>query len=327
MREKGVKGKPDLHAVESVGNNVVVAAGEDATIRVSTNRGGNWGSPITIGDGRDDFLDVALTAANGGFGIAVGDDGLIAVSTPPYTRWSHRGRDITERFNAVVIDKSGKTAIAAGEAGTIIVSSSKGDRWEYVDRTSRISRNELMALSIDGKVAVFVGENSTVLRGEMPDGQGARYMEMQVISNRFQIGERKNALREQKKRLEERLEQLAEYGQKTTAELEKMGSELAEYVFFQTNALRVGILVVLMFLSQHLMVLARYNFRLSELYYTRSKVLMATAEAVSWSSLTAEEFDQVMRTFSTEDLEFGRTPRSVVEMAMEFAKSIVQRKS
>ena len=167
IRDPGNKDGQDLYAVESLGNGVVVAVGERGTIRVSSDGGRTWWHR-GIRDTRDDFLAIALSA-NGGFGVAVGDDGLIATSSDNFTGWSTRSRNITERFNAIVIAGSGKTAVAAGEAGAIIVSTDKGNTWEYIEKKSR---NEIQALSFDGKVAMFVGEKSTVLRGEIFDGLG-----------------------------------------------------------------------------------------------------------------------------------------------------------
>lgn len=187
------------------------------------------------------------------------------------------------------------------------------------------SRNEIQALSFDGKVAMFVGENSTILRGEIFNRQMPQEMEIDIISSRFDTHTRRKELDAQQRRLEEQLRVFKNFEEKTTAEAKEIQTELSQYIFFQTNALRVGILVILMFLSQHLMVLARYQLRLAEFCHARSSVLMATSEAVSWSSLTTEEFQHLMRAFSPEGVEFGATPRSVVDMAVDLTKSILRR--
>lgn len=320
VRDPGRKEGQDLYAIESFGTNLVVAVGENGTIRVSTNRGQTW-NYRGIRDTRDDFLAVALSP-NGRFGIAVGDDGLFAISRGNFTDWNLHTENITERFNSVVIDTSGKIAVAAGEGGTIIVSSDEGNTWSFIEKKSR---NEIQAMSFDGKVAMFVGENSTILRGEIFSGQMPQEMEVDIISSKFDTDTREKELDAQQRRLKEQLRVFKNFEKKTAAEAKEMQTELAQYIFFQTNALRVGILVILIFLSQHLMVLARYQLRLAEFYHARSSVLMATSEAVSWSSLTTEEFQHLMRAFSPEDVEFGATPRSVVDMAVDLTKSILRR--
>lgn len=319
VRDTGRKDGQDLYAIESSGANLVVAVGEKGTIRVSINRGQTW-SDRGIRDTRDDFLAVALSP-NGRFGIAVGDDGLFAVSQGNLTNWNHHIKNITERFNSVVIDANGKTAVAAGEGGTIIVISDEGNTWSLVEKKSR---NEIEALSFDGKVAMFVGENSTILRGEIYNEQMPQEMELDIISSKLDTHTRQKKLEEQQDRLEEHLEVTEDFAKETAKEAKATQTELAQYIFFQTNALRVGILVILMFLSQHLVVLARYQLRLAEFYHARSCVLMATSETVPWSSLTTEEFQDLMRTFSTEVVEFGATPRSVVDMAVDLTKSIAR---
>ena len=321
--ERGVKRKADLYAVESVGDEVVVAVGENGTVRTSTDGGTTWTTSSRIKRERRDFLDLALSE-NGRYGVAVGDDGLIAVSRNGYTKWTLLDQELTERFNAIGIDKSGDTAIAAGQDGTIIVGSDRGEVWAYVERKSL---NEINSLAFADGVAVFVGENSTVLRGEFFGGHAASDIRMHVISSEFDVGEREKALKVQKESLEQHLKLIAEHEEKTKTEMEEMGSEFAEYIFFQTNALRIGILVVLMFLSQHLIVLARYNFRIAELYHGRGNVLMATIEAISWSSLSVKDFEQLIYAFSIEGIDIGRTPRSVMQMAMDMSRSIVQRRS
>ena len=320
VRDPGPTHGEDLYAIATFSTNWAVAAGENGTIRVSTDRGQTW-SHRGIRDTRHDFLAVALSS-NGRFGVAVGDDGLLAIFRGNFTNWVLHTKNIKERLNSIVIDPNGKTAVAAGEGGTIIVSPDEGHTWLFIEKKSR---NEIRALSFDGKVAMFVGENSTILRGEISAGQRAQNMEFQIISSSSETSARKMEIQAQKRRLEELLTALKIFEEKTAAEAEKLQTELVQYIFFQTNALRVGILVILIFLSQHLMVLARYQLRLAEFYHARASVLMMTSQAVSWSSLTTDEFQHLMRAFSPEGVEFGATPRSVVDMAVDLTKSILRR--
>ena len=264
-------------------------------------------------------------------GIAVGKAGLIAISSDNYTKWTippsqTKKRLTRERLNAIAIDEDGKTAIAAGRKGTILVSADSGQNWHYVESNSA---NDIEALTFDGVVAIFVGENSSILRSDLSDVQAVRDMNVEIISNTVEVGLKRERLNAQKDGLEVLLEDLTSYHEKTVGEPEEQrqaGFRSPEYFFLQTNALRVGIIVILMFMSQHLMVLARYDFRLAEFYQARRNVVhLAMEDVVSWTSMTPEEFEQMMRTFSPEGLEYGRTPRSAVDAVVGLAKSIVQR--
>ena len=113
----------------------------------------------------------------------------------------------------------------------------------------------------------------------------------------------------------------------TLAELEDLERQAAtrsgDYLFFQANAVRVSAIVILIFLGQHLMVLARYQYRLAAFYRARCNIVrMAMEDIVSWTSMTSDEFEQRMRVFSPEDIGYGRTPRSAVDATGDLAKSV-----
>ncbi|MDE0459506.1 MAG: hypothetical protein OXI15_19620 [Chromatiales bacterium] len=318
--DPGGEKKAHLYAVASAGTKAIVAVGEDGTIRVSPNNGQHW-VDHTIKDIRDDFLAVALNASQN-WGIAVGDDGLVAANRLNFQNWYLLDKPTAERLNAVVIDQHSNTTLAAGEGGTIVASSDQGSTWTFIERKSP---NEINALAFDGQIALFAGEYATLLRGEVPEGKDARDMQVDVISSGFEQRQKKEMLGRQRHELEDLIRDLTELEEKAAKEAQDMQDDLSQYIFFQTNALRISVLVVLMFLSQHLMILMRYRWRLGEFYYARANAMKMTSHAVAWSALSAHEFDVIIRALSPDAVELGRTPRSAVEMGIDFAKSVMRR--
>ena len=92
---------------------------------------------------------------------------------------------------------------------------------------------------------------------------------------------------------------------------DKSTSAHTSWVFlFQTNSLRVAVLLVVMFLSQHLISLARYDIRVAAFYLARRDALSLFMQEtlLSWSS--TEEFERLTSTLSPDGLDFWRPPRT-----------------
>ena len=173
--------EPD-HAVADGGRGELAPGGE----RLEAGRGHDVRLALDVvqpGAGaRDDFLAVALSASHN-WGIAVGEDGLMAAGSQNFQNWYRQRNPTPERLNAVVIDRQSNTALAAGEGGTIVASSDQGRTWDFIERRSP---NEINAVAFNGQVALFAGENATLLRGEVPEGKQAEHMQVDVISSGFE---------------------------------------------------------------------------------------------------------------------------------------------
>ena len=93
--------------------------------------------------------------------IAVGNDGLIQVSTVQGMTWETRTTNTEDNFNAVALNGEGSVAIAVGDGGMIQSSGDKGMTWEM--RTTNTEDNfNAVALNGEGSVAIAVGNNGMI---------------------------------------------------------------------------------------------------------------------------------------------------------------------
>ena len=91
-------------------------------------------------------------------------------------------------------------------------------------------------------------------------------------------------------------------------------------VLFQIDFLRIGLLTVLILMSQHMIKLARYNFRLMTFYRARQDVLlMTTKEALPWSTLTPVDLDQATIALSPDYLDPELSSKTPIEMLRQLA--------
>ena len=95
-------------------------------------------------------------------------------------------------------------------------------------------------------------------------------------------------------------------------------SNLSDFpiVLFQIDFLRVGLLTVLILMSQHMIKLARYNFRLMTFYRARQDVLlMTTTEALPWRTLTTANLEQAANALSPDHVDpeiSSKTPMEIL---------------
>ena len=311
--------RSDLYAVASADGSVV-AVGDDGAIVVSTNPAIRW-TQRGIENGKHRFNAVALTP-DGNIGFAVGKDGLIVVSRKGLVEWEERTSNTSDELNDIVLDERGATAIAAGEDGAIVVSDDRGTQWHFIESRSP---NEILTAMFDGKVALFAGRNSTILRSELAQSRHVRDMTIKMISNGFEVSRQREQFIAQRDRIKAALRELEAFRNLSVSDNRRSDSGGFSPFFYQTNALRLAILAIAFFVSQHLMGLARHNFHLAEYYYARRNVVLLTMnDALPWSSLTADEFEQVVDSLSPDGVEQGRAPQSVIDLAMRLAKSIVR---
>lgn len=99
-------------------------------------------------------------------------------------------------------------------------------------------------------------------------------------------------------------------------------SDLSDFsiVLFHIDFLRVGLLTVLILMSQHMIKLARYNFRLVTFYRARQDVLlMTTTEALPWPTLTPTDLDQATIALSPDHLDPELSSKTPIEMLRQLA--------
>ena len=307
----------DLHAVDSAGE-TLVAVGDDGSIVVSTAGLHRWDPYSPVGEGRD-FHAVAL-APDGRVGYAVGDDGLIAVSYRGLQAWRPRAGARWEDLYAVVTDARGSTAIALGDDGAIFVGDDDGRRW---DRVESYSPNPLTAATYDGTVAVFVGEQSTILRGEVVEGQRLRDMRVKIISNEFKKSIERRNLLATRAGVDKELKELEDLRELSIPDTDPGESSRFSPFFYQTILLRLGLIAVAFFLCHHLLGLVRESIRLAECYYARHNVVLLLAkDALPWNALTPEEFAQVVDTLSPEAETPDPSSKSMIDLTLRLAQAL-----
>ena len=102
-------------------------------------------------------------------------------------------------------------------------------------------------------------------------------------------------------------------------ETEKERSDFS-IVLFQMDFLRIGLLTVLILMSQHVIKLARYNFRLMTFYRARQDVLlMTTTEALPLSELTPKGLEQAANALSPDHVDPEISSKTPIEMLRQRA--------
>jgi len=90
-------------------------------------------------------------------------------------------------------------------------------------------------------------------------------------------------------------------------------------------ATRIGSVVILLFLVKILVPLYRYNMKLAYYFDARADALeLLTADAKEERTVTA--FEQLLSTLSPAGIDFGPSPQSPSEEALELAKQIINSK-
>ncbi len=285
-------GKHDVEAVAVHDTDkTAVAVGDNGSILSSCNKGESWERLKDIGK-KDDFSDIAISG-DGRIAIAVGRRGVIWTLTGANLcqgrTWMKRDSKVGEHLEAVALNQDGSIAVAVGRDGTILVSEDKGETW-----TSRDSRTASdlyrVTLDFDGRSAVAVGENSTILWLVSSDGT--------LVLDK--VNSKVNSL-----------------GTDRTEDGGDNFQKLAnQYTLFE----RTGIVLLLVFLIQYLMSLTRYNLRLAAFYNARRDAIrLTTVEALPQLG-NVDELEQMVHALSPDGVDFGRSPKSVIDLAIQLAR-------
>ena len=294
--------KIDFEAVAFLGEDerAVVVAGDDGTIKVSTDFQ-SWTDAVG-GQRRQDFRAIA-SGKDGRLMVVVGRNGLIWGSTDEGGSWGPRTSNVADHLEAVALSDSSGVTVAVGRDGTILVSDDGGAR-RWVSRDSRTANTlNAVVLGADGKRMIVVGGNATILRSE------STATEMFPAIERVDVGADPPVCPEGA------TADVAEDG--ITADLTEQ-EVLAEISFFATFV-RVATVLILFFMVQYLISLTRYSLRLAAFYDARRDVVLLAAEDQIPQPRSFADLDRMMRAMSPDALDFGRSPRTTVEQAMQMA--------
>ena len=292
-----------------------MVAGDDGSILISCDKGKKFhprGSGDKKPDRRSDFHDIAISG-DGKTAIAVGRRGVVWTLHLAKVGWCLRGwikreSKVGDTLESVALNHDGSIAIAAGQDGTILVSENKGETWE--SRNSGTSSNfNGVTLGLDGMSTAVFGENSTVLWLE---SSGENLVLDQVTP--LSVEPRLTESASQKSDGEKEKDKSASHTK--VDDTASLGS-VDFYALFD----RTGIVLFLLFVVPYLMILTRYHIRLAAFYNgRRDAIRLAPTEAFPQPE-SVDELEQMMYALSPDGLDFGRSPKSVIDLAMQLARS------
>ena len=271
--------------------------------------------------------------------------------------FSWRSEDGEISLNDIALTADGKTAIAVGDSGTVVVSSDGGRSWAARDSATKNFLGDI-ALTADGKTAIAVGKIRTVtssgkseeeIRLEFSNNQlfdafqqgivtspipliskGLRDDFMAAVGDRRRVGDVQGTLLAQIASMEKigisRPKEAPQEPKTPGGNKDKIkSSENSSILRFllQTNALRAGIILLILFLVQILVSLSRYDTRLAAFYDARADALLLTDPgSLPQRTLNVDEIDKLMAALSPDALDFGRAPRTVTEQAGQMARDL-----
>ena len=345
----------DLNAVAlSKTGEIAVAAGDDESVLVSTDGGGSWTprpvpndakcdfeavafgrdgrTAVVVGDDgailtsqnfnsvgswnvlgcdnnrdrRDDFETVAFSE-DGRVAIAAGRRGAIRFSTDSGRSWKPGVSNVDDRLLDIALDNDGRSAFVVGHDGTILISTDSGRTWTFRD-SGTASRLHAVAYGYGprGKDVIAVGEHSTILRLKFPA------YEVVPVPSLAGLAESST----------QRRDSGAPKPAGRTFESES-GNNLEFAYLLHLNILRAGTVLILLFMVQYLTGLARYCLRLASFYAARGDAVQLTRLPRDFPRPgNVDELEQVMHALTPYGLDFGRSSRSVTDMAMQLAQLI-----
>ena len=229
--------------------------------------------------------------------------------------FSWRSEDGEISLNDIALTADGKTAIAVGKIRTV-TSSGKSEEEIRLE----FSNNQLFDAFQQGIVTSPIPLISKGLRDDF----------MAAVGDRRRVGDVQGTLLAQIASMEKigisRPKEAPQEPKTPGGNKDKIkSSENSSILRFllQTNALRAGIILLILFLVQILVSLSRYDTRLAAFYDARADALLLTDPgSLPQRTLNVDEIDKLMAALSPDALDFGRAPRTVTEQAGQMARDL-----
>ena len=254
---------------------------------------------------RDDFVSVAFSGDEQTV-IAVGRRGGIQFSTDGGGTWRSGTSNVSNRLQDVALNDNGSAAAVVGYDGTILISGNAGATWTFRDsRTAARLYAVEFGYGAGRKHAVAVGRDSTIFQLEAPGWDVVPVLSPEDITEVFLAGSDKRA------------SQSARHNVKTEIR------EWSTAYLVNLNVIRGGVVMILLFMAHYLTSLSRYCLRLAAFYDARQDaVRLMGLENETPSPENAKELEQMMHALTPYGLDFGRSSRTMMGMAMEMARLI-----
>ena len=243
--------------------------------------------------------------------------------------WALVRRDAGVGLNAVAMSGDGAVAIAVGDDGTVLVSTDRGKSWN--PRDSKTS-NDLNAVALEegDTAALIVGDDITIL--QLTSSRQAGFSKISLV------GEpriRRHFSEEEIAREIARIENLEEEErQKEYKERQDKYSVTKDKILIYSTGLRIGSILVFLLWVRQIVDLMYYSLRLAVYYNARANAIrLFSSEELSRPgegdvSSRRERIallEQLMHAVSPDNIDIGRSPRSVVEHAMRLARAMLRR--
>ena len=256
------------------------------------------------GDENDEDLRAVAFSGDGQVAIAVGEDGATWVSVDGGKEWDRRASRVGDTLEAVALNHDGSTAVAVGGDGTILVFTTRDKEWKQ--RASGTPQSlSAVAIIDDGETAIVVGDNATVLRSK--NGSFSRFSKLKAA-----FAEEEAVFTEERER-------------QSPQEDTRRDSVLST-VDFETNFLRVGTVLILLFMVRYLISLTRYNLRLAAFYDARRDAIRLTGTETFPRPASVRDLERMMHALSPDEVDLCHPPRTIIGYAMRLARWMSRRK-
>ena len=312
-----------------------LAVGQRGTV-LSTEDGGNTWTNRPSGTDRQ-LYSVALHS-DGKTGLAVGQRGTVLTTDDGGKTWTNRPSGTDGSLYSVALHSDGKTGLAVGQRGTVLTTDDGGKTW-----TNRPSGTDRQLYSVilhgDGNTGTAVGLARTILKTE---NKGATW-----TGHRRGRGVDPDQLQSERQKLLDERERLASENRKLELGLvpavvsrtrkQPPDTDPAKQtdLFARVNwddlitktTWRVSIVVLSLFLMQVLVSLNRYNQRLAAYYFARADVfsLLGAEASPDPKSISLDVLERLTSLLSPDGLDFGRTPKTVLDKALEIVGNIYKK--
>ena len=290
-------GNDDFEAVAFGGDGLsAVVVGDDGAILFSpdvTLKDGGWEPAVKVqapDEKKDtsDFRDVAFSG-NGAIAAAVGRGGAIWVSDDDGKTWSSRDNEDGNHLDAVALSDDGVAGVAVGGDGVVLVSEDQGGSWAFCN-SGTANRLRAVAFGTGHRTTMIAGYDSTILRSESSPSKICSSM---ATINMAIVPEGGDAGKQQE-------------------------SSLNLATVLQANFLRVAITLLLMFLVQYLINLARYKLQIAAFYNARRDALQLATNI--------DDLERLVRSLSPDELDIGHPSQTMLNRITRMIKRLTGRK-
>ena len=320
-----------------------IAVGGRGTIIITRDRGNTWShSPSGT---NENLYGVALTDS-GASGVAVGRRGTIVITRDRGNTWSHPPSGTNENLYGVALTDSGASGVAVGRRGTVIITRDRGNTWSASPSETNENLYGVALASAPG-IGIAVGADRTAL---VTMDHGTRWTNLTTgfRRTRDRLRARREALLSERDQLTNENRRLelglppptSETG--TVSPAPDQGSDTASKKdgdaaaqqqrwddLITTTTWRLSILALALFFIQVLVALNRYNQRLAAYYFARSDALslLLSETLTNANSEPIESLERIISMLSPDNLDFGRTPKTVFQNAVDIARSMYNKSS